>query len=143
MSEFEPRLICFACNWCSYAASDMGGTSRLQYPANVRIIRMMCSGMVDPIYILRAFEQGADGVLVTGCQPGDCHYIAGNLRAEERIAKLKKIVEILGLEEARLKLRWISTSEGLIFARTITETIAELKKLGPSPFHKEQAIVTG
>ena len=139
MSEFEPRLICFACHWCSYAASDMGGTSRIQYPANVRIIRVMCSGMVDPIYILRAFEQGADGVLVTGCQPGDCHYITGNLRSEERIAKLKNIVNLLGLEEERLKLKWISTSEGVIFARTITETVDELKKLGPSPFNKERA----
>ncbi len=138
MSEFEPRLICFACHWCSYAASDMGGTSRIHYPPNVRIIRVMCSGMADPIYILRAFEQGADGVLVTGCQPGDCHYISGNLRAEERIAKLKNIINILGLEEARLKLKWISTSEGIIFARTVIETIDELKKLGPSPFTKEK-----
>ena len=139
MNEFEPRLICFACHWCSYAASDMGGTSRIQYPANVRIIRVMCSGMVDPIYILRAFEQGADGVLVTGCQPGDCHYISGNLRAEERIARLKNVINILGLEEERLKLKWISTSEGIIFARTIAETVDELKKLGPSPYNKERA----
>jgi len=131
-------LIAFACNWCSYAASDLGGTSRIQYPANVRIIRVMCSGMVDPIYILRAFEQGADGVLVTGCQPGDCHYITGNLMAEERIAKLKNVINILGLEEERLKLKWISTSEGVIFARTIAETVDELKKLGPSPFNKEK-----
>jgi F420-non-reducing hydrogenase iron-sulfur subunit len=116
----------------------MGGTSRIQYPPNVRVIRVMCSGMVDPIYILRAFEQGADGVLVTGCQPGDCHYISGNLRAEERIAKLKNIINILGLEAERLKLKWISTSEGIIFARTITETVDELKKLGPSPFNKEK-----
>ena len=137
MSEFEPQLIAFACNWCSYAAADLGGTSRIHYPANVRIIRVMCSGMMDPIYILRAFEQGADGVLVTGCKPGDCHYISGNLRAEERIAKLKQIVHILGLEEERLKLKWISTSEGVIFAKTIAETVDELKKLGPSPLKKE------
>ncbi len=139
MSEFEPQLIAFACHWCSYAASDLGGSSRQQYPANVRIIRVMCSGMVDPIYVLRAFEQGADGVLVTGCKPGDCHYISGNLRAEERIAKLKQIVHTLGLEEERLKLKWISTSEGVIFAKTVAETVDELKKLGPTPFKKETA----
>ncbi len=137
MKEFEPLVIAFACHWCSYAASDLGGTSRLQYPANVRIIRVMCSGMVDPIYILRAFEEGADGVLVTGCKPADCHYISGNLRAEERMTRLKKVVHILGLEEQRLKLKWISTSEGIIFARTIAETVDELKKLGPTPFWKE------
>lgn len=136
LGEFEPQLIAFACNWCSYAASDLGGTSRIQYPPNVRIIRVMCSGMVDPIYILRAFERGADGVLVTGCKPGDCHYISGNLRAEERVAKLKQIVHILGLEEERLKLKWISTSEGVIFARTVAETVDELKKLGPAPFRR-------
>lgn len=137
MNEFEPQLIAFACNWCSYAASDLVGTSRVQYPANVRIIRVMCSGMVDPIYILRAFEQGADGVLVTGCKPGDCHYISGNIRVEEMIRRLKNVVHILGLEEGRLKLKWISTSEGVIFARTIAETVEELKKMGPSPFKKE------
>ncbi|MFC1932709.1 hydrogenase iron-sulfur subunit [Chloroflexota bacterium] len=139
MNEFEPRLIAFACNWCSYAASDLGGTSRIQYPANVRIIRVMCSGMVDPIYILSAFEGGADGVLVTGCKPGDCHYISGNLKAEEMIRRLKEVVHILGLEGERLKLKWISTSEGIIFARTVAETVDELKKLGPSPFRKEIA----
>ena len=137
MKEFEPLVIAFACHWCSYAASDLGGTSRIQYPPNVRIIRVMCSGMVDPIYILRAFEGGADGVLVAGCKPGECHYISGNLRAEERIARLKNVVHILGLEEERLKLKWISTSEGIIFARTIAETVDELKKLGPTPFQKE------
>ena len=137
MDEFEPRLIAFACNWCSYAAADLAGTSRIQYAPNVRVIRVMCSGMVDPIYILRAFEQGADGVLVTGCRPGDCHYISGNLRAEERVAKLKCIVHILGLEDERLKLKWVSTSEGIIFANIIAETVDELKKLGPTPFNKE------
>lgn len=137
MIEFEPQLIAFACNWCSYAASDLGGTSRLKYPANVRIIRVMCSSMVDPMYVLRAFEQGADGVLIAGCKPGDCHYISGNLRAEEMVARLKKIVHTLGLEQERLKLKWISTSEGIVFARTIAETVAQLKKLGPTPFRKE------
>ena len=137
MNEFEPQLIAFACHWCSYAASDLGGTSRIQYPANVRIIRVMCSGMVDPIYILRAFEQGADGVLVTGCKPGECHYIFGNVRAEEMIIRLKKVVRTLGLEEERLKLKWISTSEGIVFATTVAEMVDELEKLGPTPFRKE------
>ena len=137
MPEYEPQLIVFACNWCSYAASDLAGVSRIKYPVNVRIIRIMCSGMVDPIYILRAFEQGAAGVLVTGCKPGECHYIFGNLRTEERIARLKPLLHILGLEEERLKLKWISTSEGVIFARTVTETVDELRRLGPTPFKKE------
>ena len=137
MNEFEPRIICFACNWCSYAAADIAGTSRIHYPPNVRIIRVMCSGMVNPEYILRAFEGGFDGVLVAGCHIGDCHYISGNIKAQERIESLKALLHILGLEDERLKLEWIATSEGPIFAATIKEYVEQLKKLGPSPFRKE------
>ena len=134
MAEFEPRIIAFACNWCTYAAADIAGTSRIQYPPNVRIIRVMCSGMVAPEHVSWALENGADGVLVAGCHPGDCHYISGNLKAEERFKMLKRVTNILGIEDERVKLKWIATSEGPIFAQTIEEMVQELKKLGPSPF---------
>ena len=137
MSEFEPRLLCFACNWCSYSAADIAGTSRIQYPPNVRMIRVMCSGMVNPEYVLKAFEVGFDGVLIAGCHLGDCHYISGNYRAQEMVERLKGLLQVLGLEDGRLKLKWIATSEGPLFAQTIRESVEELKKLGPSPFKKE------
>ncbi|MDY7018959.1 MAG: hydrogenase iron-sulfur subunit [Chloroflexota bacterium] len=138
MAEFEPRIIAFACNWCTYAAADIAGTSRIQYPPNVRIIRVMCSGMVAPEHVSWAIENGADGVLVAGCHPGDCHYISGNLKAEEKFKMLKRVTDILGIEDERVKLKWIATSEGPIFAQTIEEMVQELKKLGPSPFKKAE-----
>ena len=140
MSEFEPKIIAFTCNWCSYAAADLAGTSRIGYPPNVEIIRVMCTGMVDPIYALRAFEMGADGVLIAGCHPGDCHYISGNLRAEERVEILKRLLHILGLEDQRLRLEWCSAAEGGKFAETIKEFVAQLKELRPSPYRKEVAV---
>lgn len=140
MAEFEPRIIAFACNWCTYAAADIAGTSRIQYPPNVRIIRVMCSGMVAPEHISLALENGADGVLVAGCHPGDCHYISGNLRAEERFQMVSKVVNILGIESERVRLKWIATSEGPIFAQAIKDMVQELKKLGPSPFKKSQPV---
>lgn len=133
MADFEPLIIAFACNWCSYAASDVAGTSRSYYPANVRIIRVMCSGMVDPIYVLRALESGADGVLVAGCRIGDCHYISGNIKAEKMIERLRTLLSRLGLENERLRLQWISTGEGRLFAKTIEEMVSQLKEKGPSP----------
>ena len=137
MSEFEPSILCFACNWCSYAAADIAGTSRIQYPPNVRLLRVMCSGMVDAEYVLKALEAGFDGVMVAGCHIGDCHYISGNIKAQEMVDRLKKLLHILGLEDERLMLKWIATSEGPIFAETIKEYVEQLKKLGPSPFRKE------
>jgi F420-non-reducing hydrogenase iron-sulfur subunit len=137
VSEFEPSILCFACNWCSYAAADIAGTSRIQYPPNVRLLRVMCSGMVDAEYVLKALEAGFDGVMVAGCHIGDCHYISGNIKAQEMVARLKKLLHILGLEDERLMLKWIATSEGPIFAETIKEYVEQLKKLGPSPFRKE------
>ena len=131
--EFEPKILVFACNWCSYAGADLAGVSRIQYPPNIRIIRVMCSGRVDPIYILKAFEYGADGVLVTGCHPGDCHYIDGNLRAKDRIDFLKECLKDIGIEPERLRLEWISASEGDKFARVVREMVEEVKKLGPNP----------
>jgi len=108
--EFEPRIIAFVCNWCTYAAADLAGTSRIQYPPNVRIIRLMCSGTVDPVYIMKSILDGADGVLIGGCHPGDCHYQTGNYKARRRIAILTTILRSLGVPEERIWLRWISAS---------------------------------
>ncbi len=136
--EFEPKIIGFLCNWCSYAGADLAGVSRISYPTNIRVIRTMCSGRVDPVHILEAFRSGgADGVLVTGCHPGDCHYITGNYAAEKRVEFLKKILEGIGIDPRRLRLEWVSASEGGRFAKIVTEMIAEIKKLGPSPLRKQ------
>jgi len=134
MAEFEPKIVAFACNWCTYAAADLAGTARLQYPPNVYIVRLMCSGMINPDYILRAFEKGADGVIVSGCKYTDCHYIDGPVKCDAMFAKLKRLVNVLGLEDERLRREMISTSEGTVFARVVKEFVEQLKKLGPSPF---------
>jgi len=136
MAEFEPKIIAFCCNWCTYAAADIAGTSRIHYPANVRIVRVMCSGMVDPIYVLKAFEMGADGVLVAGCHEIDCHYLNGPLKCDAMFEKLKRVVNMLGLEDERLRREMISTSESPIFAQVIEEMVEQLKKLGPSPLRE-------
>jgi coenzyme F420-reducing hydrogenase delta subunit len=127
----EPTIVAFLCNWCTFTAADLAGTSRLVYPANVKIIRMMCSGMVDPKYILKSFLEGADGVFIGGCWPGDCHYINGNLKARRRIALVHEIMERFGIEKDRLWLRWVAASEGNMFAETIKELTDKLKQLGP------------
>jgi len=135
--EYEPKLVGFLCNWCSYAGADLAGVSRFQYPTNLRVIRVMCSGRVHPAHILEAFKDGADGVLVAGCHiPTDCHYISGNFKAQRRVAMVKKLMEQLGIEPERLRLEWISAAEGDKFAKTIREMTADLKKLGPSPVAK-------
>lgn len=131
---YEPLIICFACNWCSYAAADLAGVSRIQYPHNVRIIRVMCSGMVHPNLVIDALTKGADGVLMCGCHPGDCHYREGNLRAESRAEAIKLMLQDFGLEEERYRLEWVSASEGARFAKVVTDMVNELKKLGPSPY---------
>ena len=136
MAEFEPLIIAFGCNWCTYAAADLAGTARVHYPPNVRLIRVMCSGMVDPVYVLKAFEGGADGVLIAGCHYADCHYIDGPVKCDAMFDRLKRVVHTLGLDEERLRRELISTSEGTIFARVIEEMVLELKKLGPSPFKR-------
>jgi len=137
MSEkdgFEPRIIGFLCNWCSYAGADLAGVSRIQYPPNIRIIRVMCSGRIDPAFVLEAFKDGADGVLVAGCHPpSDCHYISGNFKALRRITLLKKALKEFGLEPERLRLEWISASEGDKFAEVVRDMVEELKNLGPNP----------
>ncbi|MGQ9460299.1 MAG: hydrogenase iron-sulfur subunit [Candidatus Bathyarchaeaceae archaeon] len=131
--EFEPKIVGFLCNWCSYAGADLAGVSRIQYPPNLRIIRVMCSGRVDPAFILEAFRSGADGVLISGCHPGDCHYIAGNYKAQRRGILLKKLLEQFGLEPQRLRIEFVSASEGAKFAAVVKEMVEDLKKLGPSP----------
>ena len=132
--EYEPKIIAFVCNWCTYAAADLAGTSRIQYPPNVRLIRLMCSSAVDPIYIMKSVLNGADGVLIGGCHPGDCHYQTGNYKARRRVAILKSVLKSVGIPEDRVWLRWISASEGKKFADTISEMVSQLKKTGPSPF---------
>ena len=140
MTEFEPRIVAFFCTWCSYRAADLAGTSRLHHPPNVRIIRVMCSGSVDPVYVLEALVHGADGVLIGGCHPGDCHYQSGNLKARRRMAILRSILEQLGLDPDRVWLRWISASEGKLFADTIGEMVQALKDKGPNPMGEAWAI---
>ena len=139
-NDFEPIIVAFLCNWCSYTGADLAGTSRIQYPPNVRIIRLMCSGAVDPVYVLKALLDGADGVLIGGCWPGDCHYQTGNYKARRRVAILKETLKQMGLEDDRLWLRWISASEGQLFADTITEMTAAIKKMGPNPMKREWAV---
>ena len=137
---WSPKILAFLCNWCSYAGADLAGTSRMQYPPNVRVIRIMCSGALDPVYVVRALMEGADGVLIGGCHPGDCHYINGNYKARRRVAMLKTILEELGLEKDRFWLRWISASEGQRFAHTIQEIVDTVQSLGPNPLKKEWAV---
>ena len=132
-SEFKPKIVGFLCNWCSYAGADLAGVSRIQYPPTLRVVRVMCSGRIDPVFILEAFKSGADGVLVAGCHPGDCHYISGNYKAERRVLLLQRVLDELGLETERLRLEWVSASEGDRFAMVIKDMTKELKKLGPSP----------
>ena len=139
-STFEPRIIGFLCNWCTYAGADLAGTSRIQYPPNIRIIRMMCSGSLDPTYVLKVLLEGADGVLIGGCHPGDCHYISGNLKARRRVAILKSVLEDAGLEPQRVWLRWISASEGAYFAETVREMVDHIRDLGPNPLKLEWAV---
>jgi F420-non-reducing hydrogenase iron-sulfur subunit len=136
MADYEPKIIAFLCNWCTYTGADLAGTSRLQYPPNVRIIRLMCTGAVDTIYVLKALIEGADGVFIGGCHPGDCHYQNGNFKVRRRMAILQRILKGFGYEENRVWLRWISASEGKLFADTMTNMVEELKQMGPNPVNR-------
>ena len=129
--EFEPNIIAFLCNWCSYAGADLAGTSRIQYPPNVKIIRVMCSGRVNPIFVVNALQQGIDGVIISGCHPGECHYETGNYLARRRFTILKKLLEYIGIDPRRVQLAWISASEGQKFADVMKNATEEIKKLGP------------
>lgn len=132
--DHEPRIVAFLCKWCSSAGSDMAGVSRLEYPPNVIPITVMCSGSVSPLYILSAFNLGADGVLVSGCHPGDCHYIKGNMYARRRMALLKELFPYLGLEPERFQMSWVSAAEGVKFTQIIKDFVAQLKPLGPQTY---------
>jgi F420-non-reducing hydrogenase iron-sulfur subunit len=143
MADFNPRIVGFACNWCCYAGADLAGTSRMKYPANLRIIRVMCTGRIDPQFILRAFKDGADGVFIGGCHPGDCHYVSGNYKAQKRILLLKNLLAQLGVEPERLELEWISASEGQLFADAVTAFTDRVKQLGPLGLDQPSSIVTG
>lgn len=138
MDKFEPKIVAFFCNWCSYAAADLAGTSRMQYPPNTRTIRVMCSGRISELLILKAFALGADGVLVGGCHPGDCHYMKGNLSARRRVAGLKPFLRAIGISSDRLRLQWIGASEGLKMAETISGFTQTIRDLGPSPLKGRQ-----
>jgi len=133
MAEFEPKIIGFLCNWCSYAGADLAGVSRIQYPPNIRVVRVMCSGRIDPVIPLQVFARGADGVLVLGCHPGDCHYSEGNLYEEKKIKLLKKLLALSSLGSERLELEWVSASEGQRFAQVVTQFTERIRKLGQSP----------
>jgi coenzyme F420-reducing hydrogenase delta subunit len=131
-SNWEPKIVAFLCNWCSYAGADLAGVSRLQYGTNVRIIRVPCSGRINPLYIVRALQNGADGVLISGCHPGDCHYISGNLVARRKFAVIKRLLIYIGIEPDRVQFSWVSASEGKRFASLMNKVIADIKRIGPS-----------
>lgn len=129
---WEPKIIAFLCNWCSYAGADLAGTGRLQYPPNIRIIRVPCSGRINPLYIIKALAEGVDGVMVSGCHPGDCHYLTGNMYARRRFAVLKKLLATAGFEPDRVHFTWISASEGARFAAVVEEVTKRVRKIGPN-----------
>jgi F420-non-reducing hydrogenase iron-sulfur subunit len=136
MAEYEPKIVAFVCNWCTYAGADLAGTSRMQYLPNVRIVRLPCSGRISVLLILKAFEMGADGVLVSGCHPGDCHYVSGNLQARRRFAVFRKLMEFVGVDLRRLQFSWISAAEGGKWVQVVDKFTQDLKEAGPfKQFH--------
>ncbi|MBU7016614.1 MAG: hydrogenase iron-sulfur subunit [Theionarchaea archaeon] len=134
---FEPKIAAFLCNWCSYAGADLAGTSRIKYPPNVLPIRVMCSGRVEPLFVLEALRKGADGVLISGCHPGDCHYQTGNYKMRRRVILLRKILEQLSIDPRRVRFEFVSASEGQKFATVVTEFVDEIKEIGPNPLGNE------
>jgi len=141
MNSFEPKVIGFLCNWCSYAGADLAGVSRFQYSPNIRIIRVMCSTRISPNLVLEVFKSGADGVIVGGCHIGDCHYITGNYYTDKRMKLTKELVELAGIEPERLALEWISASEGEKFAKVVTEFVDRIRNLGPMPTKNDQKLM--
>ena len=129
---WEPKIIAFLCNWCSYAGADLAGTSRIQYPSNIRVVRVPCSGRIDPLFILASLQKGADGVLVSGCHPGDCHYLTGNLSARRKFAILHNLLRYVGFEEGRVQFSWVSAAEGARFATVVEQVTARIKAMGKS-----------
>lgn len=139
-TDFDPLIIGFTCNWCTYAGADLAGTSKIQYPTNIRIIRVMCTSRIAPEFVLEAFNKGADGVLIGGCHPGDCHYQNGNYKTEARIRLLKRVLGEFGIAPERIKLEWISASEGEKFAKTVESFVDEIRKLGPNPISTSKVV---
>jgi F420-non-reducing hydrogenase iron-sulfur subunit len=142
MSDYQPKIVAFFCNWCTYTAADLAGTARMRYAPNVRVIRLMCSGRVDSQFVLEALRQGADGVLIGGCHPGDCHYQEGNYKTLRRFVMLKKLLAELGVEDERVRLEWIAASEGDRVQRVCNEMTAALKRLGPHKVRTPAPVVT-
>jgi F420-non-reducing hydrogenase iron-sulfur subunit len=142
-SEWKPKLVGLLCRWCSYAGADLAGTSRKKYPANMGVIKVPCSGRVDPLFILKALRLGFDGVLVSGCHPGDCHYQTGNYRARRRIAITKKFLEYMGIDPRRIQASWVSASEGARFAEVVTEVTKEVNEVGPNELFAREGKVHG
>lgn len=132
MKEWQPKILAVLCNWCSYAGADLAGVSRMQYPPNIRVVRVPCSGRVEPLFILKGLQSGYDGVLVSGCHPGDCHYISGNFVARRRFAVLKPLLEFVGIEPDRVQFSWVSAGEGERFAQIVTKVTEDIRKIGPS-----------
>jgi len=137
MSEFEPNIVAFLCNWCSYAGADLTGTTRTHYPPTVKVIRVMCTGRVNPLFVAQVLRTGADGVLISGCHPGECHYMKGNFLARRRFLIMRNLLEFIGIDPQRIRMSWVSASEGRKFADVITEVTEEIKKLGPLQSFKE------
>ncbi len=139
-STFEPKIVAFLCNWCSYAGADLAGVSRIQYAPNIRVIRVPCSGRINPFYILKALQNGVDGVLVSGCHPGDCHYISGNLFARRKFALVKKFLEHLGIEPERVQFSWVSAAEGGRFAQIVEKVVHDVRKCGPLTYFRKEFV---
>jgi F420-non-reducing hydrogenase iron-sulfur subunit len=140
--SYQPTIVAFLCNWCSYTGADLAGTSRMKYAPNVRALRVMCSGRIEPTFVLKAFREGADAVLICGCHPGDCHYHEGNYKCLRRYHLLQKYIQQMGIEKDRLRLEWVSASEGKIFAELIDEMTETVSKLGPCQFRKVMETLT-
>ena len=138
MSEFEPNIVAFLCNWCSYAGADLTGTTRTHYPPTVKVIRVMCTGRVNPLFVAQVLRTGADGVLISGCHPGECHYMKGNFLARRRFLIMRNLLEFVGIDPQRIRMSWVSASEGKKFADVITEVTEDIKKLGPLHSCKEK-----
>jgi len=143
VQSFEPKIVAFLCNWCSYAGADLAGVSRFQYPTNIRVIKVPCSGRINPLYIIKALYSGVDGVLVSGCHPGDCHYISGNYFARRKFALVKKFLEYIGIEPERVQFSWVSAAEGVRFAQIIEKVTNDIKKLGPLTYFQRGSVETG
>jgi coenzyme F420-reducing hydrogenase delta subunit len=131
MSEFEPNIVAFLCNWCSYAGADLTGTTRTHYPPTLKVIRVMCTGRVNPLFVAQALQKGADGVLISGCHPGECHYMKGNFLARRRFMMMKNLLEYMGIDPRRIRMSWVSASEGKKFADVISEVTRDIAELGP------------